>query len=561
MAILKGGNDEYKVRIKRYPEKTYFDEYIKTGEREKTAATTCKRYIVGEDGVKYTIEVTLKKGFMFGEFHCVQAQLNVPGKIDSVCRKIILRPADYKDGIKEKITTELESADVTVRGLKLLGARFAFRSLALDEKLVNETDLMGIDPESLGFFEIALFKIRWENRRLTDEEYKTKVAAANDASKVPPPLNSSLVVGHRKEQHLWDAQKVDEDSFKKDGIVYAIGFVGGKPQFPLPEPARQPFVSPVERGWPNSVSKKPAYVSRIVDVPVTGTSFHCHFYYRTSEFLEQTGIVKYPPPLYLYAWKDLDKSERQTVLKELQAINKEHVINAIEAKTGKIHVMFGKGRGKDEAKEWRAWSRMSEWEKEDAFESLRKSKKAHERGEAIRQYESRSGEIISLVDEDEEQSEDDEQSKTEKKDPFRTKTFPDLEYTAARSEDGFTVKKESKIKNEPVEIRKRPKDDVMINSSNGATPARNNKNFRAHEDKNITSTNDKSPGVEEHKKIAPTRNNEIDDDELERKMANARALDEEIEREERLAKLKRERRALQDEIEDAKRKKQKHGEE
>jgi hypothetical protein len=65
---------------------------------------------------------------------------------------------------------------------------------------------------------------------------------------------------------------------------------------------------------------------------------------------------------------------------------------------------------------------MSEWEKEDAFESLRvslahstilaskyliviqKSKKAHERGEAIRQYESRSGEIISLVDEDEEQS-------------------------------------------------------------------------------------------------------------------------------------------------------------
>jgi hypothetical protein len=238
MAILKGGNEEYEVRIKRYPEKTYFDEYIKTGEREKTAATKCKRYIVGEDGVKYTIEVTLKKGFMFGEFHSVQAKLKVPGKTDSVCHKNIRRPADYKDGIKEKITTELEYADVTVRGLKLMGARFAFRSLALgtlfvqsisaytndivDEKLVNETDLMGIDPESLGFFKITLYKLRWENRRLTDGEYKTKVAAANDASKVPPPLNSSLVVGNRKEQHPWDAQKVDEDSFKKDGIVYAI---------------------------------------------------------------------------------------------------------------------------------------------------------------------------------------------------------------------------------------------------------------------------------------------------------------------------------------------------
>jgi hypothetical protein len=53
MAILKSGNDEYEVRIKRYPEKTYFDEYIKTVEREKKAATTCKRYIVGGDGVRY----------------------------------------------------------------------------------------------------------------------------------------------------------------------------------------------------------------------------------------------------------------------------------------------------------------------------------------------------------------------------------------------------------------------------------------------------------------------------------------------------------------------------
>jgi hypothetical protein len=209
------------------------------GEREKTAATTCKRYIVGEDGVKYTIEVTLKKGFRFGEFDLVRAQLKVPGKIDSVCQKDIRKPADYKDGIKEKIKTELEYADVTVRGLKLWGARFAFRSLALgtlfvqsisaytndivDEKLVNETDLMGIDPESLGFFEITLRKLMWENRRLTDGKYKTKVAAANDAFKVPPPLNSSLVVGNRKEQHLWDAQKVDEDRFKKDGIVFAIG--------------------------------------------------------------------------------------------------------------------------------------------------------------------------------------------------------------------------------------------------------------------------------------------------------------------------------------------------
>jgi hypothetical protein len=57
-------------------------------------------------------------------------------------------------------------------------------------------------------------------------------------------------------------------------------------------------------------------------------------------------------------------------LKELQEINKEHVVKALEAKTGKIHAKFGKARGKDEPKEWRAWSKMSEWEKEDAYKSL-----------------------------------------------------------------------------------------------------------------------------------------------------------------------------------------------
>ena len=99
MAILKGsGNDEYEVRIKRYPEKTYFDEYIKTGDREKPGAASCDRYMVGEDGARYTIEVTLKKGFRFGEFDLVQAQLLVPGKVDSVCHKDIRRPAATNTG-------------------------------------------------------------------------------------------------------------------------------------------------------------------------------------------------------------------------------------------------------------------------------------------------------------------------------------------------------------------------------------------------------------------------------------------------------------------------------
>lgn len=238
MAILKSGNDEYEVCFKRYPEKTYFDEYVKTGDREKSSATSCDRYIIGEDGVRYTIEVTLKKGFSFGEFDVVQALLFVSGQEKSVSHKNLRRPSDFEGGIKEDMKTELEYADITFRGSKMLGARFGFRSLAignfqvclnfttltiyLGDKLVKETDIKGITPESLGFFQIVVCKIRWDTRRLTDKEYKRKLKAANAVSDVDLQSETSRAAVERTEQLLWDAQKVDEESFSKDGIVYAL---------------------------------------------------------------------------------------------------------------------------------------------------------------------------------------------------------------------------------------------------------------------------------------------------------------------------------------------------
>jgi hypothetical protein len=131
MAILKSGNDECEIRIKRYPEKTYFDEYVKTKDREESSATSCDRYIIGEDGVKYTIEVTLKKGFRFGDYDVVQAQLFIPGQEKGICSTNIRRPADHEGGIKTDLTKNLEYADVTVGGIKVLGARFGLRNLLL----------------------------------------------------------------------------------------------------------------------------------------------------------------------------------------------------------------------------------------------------------------------------------------------------------------------------------------------------------------------------------------------------------------------------------------------
>ena len=71
MAILTEEGNEYEVRIKRVPQGTYFKEYVKIGDREQAESTRCERYIVAEPGQRYEIEVTIKKGFEWGEFEKV----------------------------------------------------------------------------------------------------------------------------------------------------------------------------------------------------------------------------------------------------------------------------------------------------------------------------------------------------------------------------------------------------------------------------------------------------------------------------------------------------------
>jgi hypothetical protein len=58
---------EYEIRIKRYPEGTYFEEHVKTEVIDWYGDNERERYIIGESGTKFTVEVTLKKGFYFGD--------------------------------------------------------------------------------------------------------------------------------------------------------------------------------------------------------------------------------------------------------------------------------------------------------------------------------------------------------------------------------------------------------------------------------------------------------------------------------------------------------------
>jgi len=137
MAILKDGTDEYEVRIKRYPDKTYFDEYVTLSEREEVKARKCDRYIVGEEGVTYSIEVTLKAGFNFGDFTCVRASVCLASQYryqDEIGHVTIRkRPGDEYRPTTSDITSSIEYANTKLDGKPMLGARFTFRNLVVGQ--------------------------------------------------------------------------------------------------------------------------------------------------------------------------------------------------------------------------------------------------------------------------------------------------------------------------------------------------------------------------------------------------------------------------------------------
>jgi hypothetical protein len=78
---------------------------------------------------------------------------------------------------------------------------------------------MGIDPLSLGHFEVRAFKVQWITKTLTDAEYKAKKAE----TKLSLGQKKKTEIAPTNKHHLWDARKVDKDSFKKSGINYAVG--------------------------------------------------------------------------------------------------------------------------------------------------------------------------------------------------------------------------------------------------------------------------------------------------------------------------------------------------
>jgi hypothetical protein len=89
-----------------------------------------------------------------------------------------------------------------------------------------------------------------------------------------------------------------------------------------------------------------------------------------TEFLDQSRIIKYPPPIYAFPWKSLDKGQKKAALRKLQAISYKRYCQSLESKTGQILPKFKSRENRDDPKEWRPWNMMNGDEREVAFETL-----------------------------------------------------------------------------------------------------------------------------------------------------------------------------------------------
>ncbi|KAF7865785.1 hypothetical protein EAF04_005950 [Stromatinia cepivora] len=236
MLILNTKQDDVEVPIKRYPDDTYHDEYIKVEDKEDHSDKKRERYIVAEPGTTYYIEFGLKKGYDFGEYSLIKARLFFPGRDQAISRFKFGAKPENRPKLKTDLIEKIQYADVEVDGQKMLGARFAFRNIEIDETLSNETDIMGIHPDNLATFTIKLYL--WKRRTITlsDDDYKNalsdwekKCSKARSTSGKHNKLNlkPEVEINRPNARNLWDAKKVDLDSYKKRGISSAIGFVGG----------------------------------------------------------------------------------------------------------------------------------------------------------------------------------------------------------------------------------------------------------------------------------------------------------------------------------------------
>jgi len=129
MAILNQDKNQVEVRIRREPEGSYFDEFVKIEGAPPPNVQTCEHYIVGEPGITYSIEVTLKAGYDFGKCKAVKAWLHTHGRNNAVAEAGFIERTTTTGDLKRI----LSKTNLLIEGQRLKGASLTFKELNIGE--------------------------------------------------------------------------------------------------------------------------------------------------------------------------------------------------------------------------------------------------------------------------------------------------------------------------------------------------------------------------------------------------------------------------------------------
>ncbi len=147
----------------------------------------------------YTVEVTLKKDYHFGNRSRVFAGLFLPGMDHEISNEVFRMPRDNEFTVSMAYARSLH-----VNSRVLSGSRFAFRTMEIgkqsdiflvqhpkvlaDEKLQNETNVMGVPPNNLSTFTIIVegYNVEWKS--MTKKEKQEDFAQSQKQVSTPKAL-------------------------------------------------------------------------------------------------------------------------------------------------------------------------------------------------------------------------------------------------------------------------------------------------------------------------------------------------------------------------------------
>jgi len=113
----------------RSKDRTPFQEFVKSGDRENHGASSCVRYLAVEPGVSYCVKVTVKKGFRWDGSSQLNAGLTFIGEDECATRWIEKPYSNTKTANRDEVMY-LDCINSSTLS-SLIGSPFTFRPLII----------------------------------------------------------------------------------------------------------------------------------------------------------------------------------------------------------------------------------------------------------------------------------------------------------------------------------------------------------------------------------------------------------------------------------------------